>query len=77
MLKIVRISLSLMVMAIGIYGLTTHNSALLPYEMSLLGIIIVIYGISELLKKRKGIGIFYIFVAAFVLYVVIQTTVFR
>ncbi|MEH7299926.1 DUF3953 domain-containing protein [Neobacillus drentensis] len=77
MLKIIRIILSIIVMVGGIYGLITSNNAMLPYMMGLLGVISFIWGITELHNKQKAKGIFYFITAAFVIFVVIQTTLFR
>lgn len=77
MLKIIRIILSIIVMVGGIYGLISDNFAILPYLMGLLGVISIIWGITELRNNRKTYSVFYFFTAAFVLFVVIRTTLFR
>jgi Protein of unknown function (DUF3953) len=77
MLKIIRIILSIIVMVGGIYGLITSNNAMLPYMMGLLGVILIIWGFTELRNNRKAKGIFYFITATFVIYVVIQTTFFH
>jgi hypothetical protein len=77
MLKIIRIILSIIVMVGCIYGLITSNNAILPYIMGLLGVISIIWGITELRNNRKTKGVFYFITAAFVIYVVIQTTFFH
>jgi hypothetical protein len=77
MLKIIRIILSIIVMVGGIYGLITSNNAMLPYMMGLLGVILIIWGFTELRNNRKAKGIFYFITATFVNYVVIQTTFFH
>jgi hypothetical protein len=76
-LKIIRIILSVIVIVLGIYGLITNNFVILPYTLSLLGVITIIFAISELKQKRKIGGIICILVAMFVFYVVIRTTLFR
>jgi hypothetical protein len=60
----------------GIYGLITGNNALLPYMMGLLGVILIIWGITELRNNQKAKGVFYFITAAFIIYVVIQTMFF-
>ncbi|MGG1676670.1 DUF3953 domain-containing protein [Neobacillus sp. NRS-1170] len=77
MLKIIRIILSIMVVAIGIYGIITPNSNALPYEMFFLGIVIVLWSISELRQNRKKVGIIYILVSVLLFYDAIQNILFR
>ncbi|CRK82053.1 Hypothetical protein BN000_01974 [Neobacillus massiliamazoniensis] len=72
MLKVMRIVSGIIVFALGIYGLTTDNNAILPFMMFFLGIMSLVMGISELYKKRKSIGFVSIIAAAFVFLVLIR-----
>ncbi|WP_245640404.1 DUF3953 domain-containing protein [Neobacillus massiliamazoniensis] len=67
-----RIVSGIIVFALGIYGLTTDNNAILPFMMFFLGIMSLVMGISELYKKRKSIGFVSIIAAAFVFLVLIR-----
>jgi uncharacterized membrane-anchored protein len=67
-----RIVSGIIVFALGIYGLTTDNNAILPFMMFFLGIMSLVMGISELYKKRKSIGFISIIAAAFVFLVLIR-----
>jgi uncharacterized membrane-anchored protein len=67
-----RIVSGIIVFALGIYGLTTDNNAILPFMMFFLGIMSLVMGISELYKKRKSIGFISIIAAAFVFIVLIR-----
>lgn len=72
MLKVLRIILSTLIIAIAIYGLVTGNDDAEPFMMFLLGVVFIMYGIPEL-QQRKKIGIFYVLVAAFMFFVILKT----
>lgn len=76
MLKIIRIILSILIIAIIIYGLITGNYPAEPFMMFLLGVVFIMYAIPEL-QQRKKIGIFYVFVSALLFFFVIQEILFR
>lgn len=76
MLKIIRMIISIMIIPLAIYGIITGNNAAEPYGIFLFGIVLVMFGVPELLQ-RKRIGIFYVLAAAFMFFVGIRTTVFH
>lgn len=63
MLKIIRIIVGIMVVAIAVYGIITNNNTAFPYEMFLVGIFMVIAGISDLRKNRKKGYVYYFLIA--------------
>jgi hypothetical protein len=75
MAKILRITLSLIVVILGIYGLLTSNFTTLPYLMFFLALMSLVNGISELQKQRKPSGILSIFASVIVFFVLILTLI--
>jgi predicted acyltransferase len=53
-----------MVVAIAVYGIITNNNTVFPYEMFLVGIFMVLAGISDLRKTQKKGYIYYFLIAA-------------
>ncbi|MFD4820915.1 DUF3953 domain-containing protein [Peribacillus butanolivorans] len=53
-MKIVRIILAIIVLALSAYQLITWNFELMPYSMLFLGAIMLVTGLAELQKDRKG-----------------------
>ncbi|WP_375090397.1 DUF3953 domain-containing protein [Peribacillus sp. RS7] len=53
-MKIVRIILAIIVLALSAYQIITQNFELMPYSMLFLGAIMLVTGIAELQKDRKG-----------------------
>ncbi|WP_099157782.1 DUF3953 domain-containing protein [Virgibacillus ndiopensis] len=73
-MKILRIILSIIVVALSSYGLLTGTSGvIMPYALLLLGIMLLIIGITEFQEKRKATAITLFFVTGFSLFVSIYT----
>ncbi|AMM94537.1 DUF3953 domain-containing protein [Peribacillus simplex] len=72
-MKIVRIILGIIVIALSATQLITGNSELLPYTMLFLGLMMLVIGFIELQKDRKGFGGYMcLAVSLFVFYVATQ-----
>ena len=50
----VRIILTIVVIVLSGYSLITHTFELMPYYMFFLGVLILVTGLAELQKDRKG-----------------------
>ncbi|MEP9409706.1 DUF3953 domain-containing protein [Peribacillus frigoritolerans] len=69
----VRIILAIIVLALSAYQLITENFELMPYSMLFLGAIMLVTGLAELQKDRKGFwGYMSLVVSSFFFYVSIQ-----
>ncbi|MET3317557.1 DUF3953 domain-containing protein [Peribacillus butanolivorans] len=69
-MKIVRIILAIIVLALSAYQLITWNFELMPYSMLFLGAIMLVTGLAELQKDRKGFsGYMSIVVSSFLFFV--------
>ncbi|MFS0762316.1 MULTISPECIES: DUF3953 domain-containing protein [Peribacillus] len=69
----IRIILAIIVLALSAYQLITENFELMPYSMLFLGAIMLVTGLSELQKDRKGFwGYMSIGISLFVFFVSIQ-----
>ncbi|MCY9141186.1 DUF3953 domain-containing protein [Peribacillus frigoritolerans] len=69
----VRIILAIIVLALSAYQLITENFELMPYSMLFLGAIMLVTGLAELQKDRKGFwGYMSLVVSSFLFYVSIQ-----
>ncbi|MFD6210424.1 MULTISPECIES: DUF3953 domain-containing protein [unclassified Peribacillus] len=69
----IRIILAIIVLALSAYQLITENFELMPYSMLFLGAIMLVTGLSELQKDRKGFwGYMSIVISLFVFFVSIQ-----
>jgi hypothetical protein len=53
-LKIVRVSLVIVVIVLSGYSLITQTLELMPYYMFFLGALILVTGLAEIQKDRKG-----------------------
>ncbi|WP_186673914.1 DUF3953 domain-containing protein [Sporosarcina sp. BP05] len=73
MLKILRVILSVIVIALAGYGLITKNFEFMPYMMFFLGVFILVMGVLELQAKRTTNAIITILGSAFILFVAIYT----
>ncbi|MGM1033685.1 MAG: DUF3953 domain-containing protein [Bacillota bacterium] len=69
----VRIILAIIVLALSAYQLITENFELMPYSMLFLGAIMLVTGLAELQKDRKGFwGYMSLVASSFLFYVSIQ-----
>ena len=73
MLKILRIILSVIVMALAGYSLITKNFEFMSYMMFFVGVLMLVTGVAELQAKRKTNAISSILAAAFLFFVAIYT----
>jgi Protein of unknown function (DUF3953) len=73
MLKILRIILSVIVMALAGYSLFTKNFEFMSYMMFFVGVLMLVIGVAELQAKRKTNAISSILAAAFLIFVAIYT----
>ncbi|WP_186673750.1 DUF3953 domain-containing protein [Sporosarcina sp. BP05] len=73
MLKISRVILSVIVIALAGYGLITKNFEFMPYMMFFLGAFILVMGVLELQAKRMTNAIISFLGSAFILFVAIYT----
>ncbi|MFE4143952.1 DUF3953 domain-containing protein [Peribacillus sp. YIM B13472] len=53
-MKIVKLILAMIVLAVSVYQLITGNFDLMPYSMLFLGALMLVTGLVELQKDRKG-----------------------
>ncbi|WGG46279.1 DUF3953 domain-containing protein [Rossellomorea sp. DA94] len=78
MLGKMRKTISLIVLAIAIYGLASGNNGLLPFTMAGLGVLMVIMGLEEFQKNRKSYRSYLLFaVSIFMLFVFIQLMIYK
>ncbi|MFA1710247.1 DUF3953 domain-containing protein [Peribacillus frigoritolerans] len=56
MLKIARIILGIIVLTLSVYQLITVNSEVMPYSILFLGALMLVIGLDEIQKERKGFG---------------------
>jgi len=66
-LKILKVILSVIVIALAGYGLITKNFEFMPYMMLFLGVFMFVTGVAELQAKRKTNAISLILAAAFLI----------
>jgi hypothetical protein len=72
-LKIVRVTLAIIVIALSAYQLITGNFVLMPYSMLFLGATMLVTGLVELQKDRKRFwGYMSIVISLFLFFVSIQ-----
>ncbi|MDT9025847.1 hypothetical protein [Rossellomorea yichunensis] len=77
MLKKLRKTISIIVLALSLYGLISNNNELLPFTMAGLAVLMVIMGAEDLQKDRKSYRSYLFFgVAAFLLMVFIQGIIY-
>ncbi|MHA7136491.1 hypothetical protein ACRTEV_04365 [Rossellomorea arthrocnemi] len=73
MLKKIRMTTSIIVLGLSLYGLFSNHNEMLPYTMAGLAVLMVIMGAEELQKNRKSYRSYLLFgVSAFLLLVAIQ-----
>ena len=73
MLKILRVILAIVVIALSAYGLISQNFRFMPYLMFFLGVLMLVMGLSELQEDRKRIiGYMLIILSMFIFFVTIQ-----
>ncbi|WP_260287010.1 DUF3953 domain-containing protein [Peribacillus aracenensis] len=71
-MKIVKLILAMIVLAVSAYQLITGNFELMPYSMLFLGALMLVTGLVELQKDRKGGFLSCIVVSLFLFFVSIQ-----
>lgn len=72
-MKIIRIILGIIVIALSSYSLISRNFELMPFMMLFLGAFMLVSGLSELQKDRKRFeGYMCIIVSLFIFFVSIQ-----
>ncbi|WP_299741734.1 hypothetical protein [uncultured Rossellomorea sp.] len=77
-LKILRKTISIIVLALSLYGLASNHNDLLPYTMAGLAVLMVIMGAEEHQKDRKSYRSYLFFaVSAFLLMVFIQGFIYQ
>ncbi|ENQ3107135.1 Protein of unknown function [Bacillus sp. 491mf] len=69
MLKILRILFSTIVVILAVYSFSSENDQLLLYIQIFLSLTFITLGISEIKEQRKSMGILFICVAIFMLFV--------
>jgi hypothetical protein len=72
LLKILRYTLSVVVILFASYGLITKNFELQPFMIFFLGLMMLIMGLDEFRKKRTAFGWLFVVVFLFSLFVAIQ-----
>ncbi|SDM89763.1 Protein of unknown function [Psychrobacillus sp. OK028] len=68
-MKTIRYILGIIVFSLSGYMLLTNEYGILPYTLFLLGLMVLIQGISEIQEKRKVIGIISMLSAGFGLFI--------
>ncbi|PEZ80248.1 MULTISPECIES: DUF3953 domain-containing protein [Bacillaceae] len=71
-MKIVKLILVIIVLALSAYQLITRNFELMPYSMLFLGALMLVMGLVELQKDRKGGFLGCVVVSLFLFFVSIQ-----
>ena len=69
LIKITRVILSIITIALSVYSLISKNFELMPYLMLCLGSVMFMTGVAELQKDRKGFGYMSIVASLFVFFV--------
>ncbi|WP_042221663.1 DUF3953 domain-containing protein [Oceanobacillus manasiensis] len=77
MLKILRNILSVITILLAAYGLITGNFEFQPFMILSLGLLMLVIGLIEFRKGRKNYGWISIFTFFFLLFVSIQTFLWR
>ncbi len=70
-MKVVKFTLSVVVVFLSSYSLLIRNYTLLPYTLLLLGIFLLTMGVSEFQEKRKVTAITLFLVAGFNIFVTV------
>ncbi|WP_201715679.1 DUF3953 domain-containing protein [Rossellomorea arthrocnemi] len=77
MLKKIRMTTGVIVLALSLYGLLSDDNDLLPFTMAGLSVLLVIMGTEEQQKHRKSYrGYLFFGVAAFLLFVSIESFIY-
>lgn len=76
-MKIMRITLALLVIALSTYGLITKSLNLIPIMMFSLGVLMVVSGLDEFKKGRKVYFYLNIAVALFLFFFSIKSLFFH
>ncbi|MFE5426284.1 DUF3953 domain-containing protein [Peribacillus simplex] len=71
-MKIVKLILVIIVLALSVYQLITRNFDLVPYSMLFLGALMLVIGLVELQDDRKGGFLGCVVVSLFLFFVSIQ-----
>ena len=72
-MKVIRIILAIIVIALSSYSLISKNFELMPFMMLFLGAFMLVTGLSELQKDRKRFeGYMFFIVSLFIFFVSIQ-----
>ncbi|WP_141992272.1 MULTISPECIES: DUF3953 domain-containing protein [Bacillaceae] len=71
-MKIVKLILVIIVLALSAYQLITRNFELMPYSMLFLGALMLVMGLAEFQKDRKGGFLGCVVVSLFLFFVSIQ-----
>ncbi|MBW3112663.1 MULTISPECIES: DUF3953 domain-containing protein [Bacillaceae] len=78
MLEKMRKTISIIVLAVAVYGLVSDNNDVLPYTMAGMGTLMVIMGLEEYQKNRKSYKSYMLFaVSVFMLFVFIQLLIYK
>ncbi|MUK90135.1 DUF3953 domain-containing protein [Ornithinibacillus sp. L9] len=64
-MKLLKISLSIIVVILGLYVLISGNYSLLPLNLLSLSLLLFVSGVEELTKKRRGVAYTYFLVSGF------------
>lgn len=77
MLKIIRMTISIIVLGLSLYGLMSDHNDILPFTMAGLAVLMVIMGAEEHQKDRKSYRSYLFYaVSAFLLLVSIQDIIY-
>ncbi|WP_456273324.1 YczI family protein [Bacillus sp. AK031] len=68
-LKVLKTILAILVISLSAYSLIKDNYELLPYTLFLMGIMLLVMGLTEIQDERKVIGIFSLLSSGFALFV--------
>ncbi|WP_432355407.1 DUF3953 domain-containing protein [Sporosarcina sp. A2] len=68
-MKITSLSLAVIVLVLGVYGLVTDNYVAMPYLELFAGLLFLVLGLIQFHENRKVIGIFLLVVSGFSLFV--------
>ncbi|MFJ7994422.1 DUF3953 domain-containing protein [Peribacillus frigoritolerans] len=71
-MKIVRIILAIIVLALSAFQLITGSFEVMPYSMLFVGALMLVIGLAELQKDRKGGFLGCVVVSLFLFFVSIQ-----
>lgn len=72
-MKITRFTLAIIVISISAYSFITDRYELLPLGLLVMGVMLLIMGISEFCEQRRIVAIFAFLAAGFSIFVAIYT----